>query len=56
MIMLENLLNRYAEQFGDNFPIFYVRGMAEDEIIKLVQKSLDKNKPYEPEYLDDADY
>jgi len=56
MIMLEELLNKYAEQFGDSFPIFAVRGLDEDEIIKIVQSSLDENKQYEPEYLDGVDY
>jgi 2-oxo-4-hydroxy-4-carboxy--5-ureidoimidazoline (OHCU) decarboxylase len=56
MLMLEELLNKYAEQFGDNFPIFAVKGMDEDEIIKLIQSSLDEDKQYEPEYLDGVDY
>lgn len=56
MKMLDELLNRYTEQFDDNFPIFAVRGMDEDEIIKIVQKCLDENKPYDHEYLDGVDY
>ena len=54
--LLDELLNKYAEQFDDNFPIFAVRGKNEDEIIKIIQKCLDENKPFEPKYLDGVDY
>ena len=54
--LLDELLNKYAEQFDDNFPIFAVRGKNEDEIIKIIQKCLDENKHFEPKYLDGVDY
>lgn len=54
-LILEALLTQYVEKFGDNFPLFCIRGMDEDEIIKLVQKSLDDNKPVEVKYLDGVD-
>ena len=55
-LKLEALLTQYAEQFDDNFPIFAVRELDEGEVILAVQKCLDENKPYEPEYLDAVDY
>jgi 2-oxo-4-hydroxy-4-carboxy--5-ureidoimidazoline (OHCU) decarboxylase len=54
--LLDELLSKYAEQFGDNFPIFVVRDKDENEIIKIIQNCLDENMPYEAEYLDDIDY
>lgn len=53
---LDAQLNRYTEQFDDNFPIFAVRGMDEDEIIKIVQKCLDENKPFITDCPDGVDY
>lgn len=54
--LLDELLNKYVEQFDDNFPIFAVRGKDEDEIIKIIQKCLDENQPYKAEYLGGVDY
>lgn len=54
--LLDELLSKYAEQFGDNFPIFVVRDKDENEIVKIIQNCLDENMPYETEYLDDIDY
>ena len=44
MKMLDELLNRYAEQFDDNFPIFAVRGMDEDESSRWIERSVEKHE------------
>lgn len=54
-LILEALLTQYVEKFGDNFPLFCIRGLGEDEIILMLQKSLDENKPVEVKYLDGVD-
>ena len=54
-LKLEALLTQYVEKFGDNFPLFCIRGLGEDEIILMLQKSLDENKPVEVKYLDGVD-
>lgn len=52
--MLEKLLEEYKEKFGDAFPMFVVRNLDDGEIIKLVQKCIEANKPLELE--DGVDY
>lgn len=54
--MLEALLNQYVKQFDYNFPIFAVREKGEDEIIKIIQKCLDENKPFITKCPDGVDY
>lgn len=54
--MLDKLLIEYADQFGDNFPIFDVKHLDEDEIIKIIESAIEKNEPYDPDYQDDVDY
>lgn len=56
MKLLDELLNKYAEQFDDNFPIFAVRGKDEDEIIRTVQSCLQENKPLYVYCPDGVDY
>lgn len=45
--MLNELMNKYVEQFGKNFPIFAVRALSEKEIIAILNKCLQDGKPYE---------
>lgn len=54
--MLDELLIEYADKFGENFPIFQVKHLDEDEITKLVQAAIENNIPFEPEYQDDVYY
>lgn len=54
--MLNELLIQYADQFGDSFPLFQVKQLDEDEIISLVQTSIESNVPYESNYQDNVDY
>ncbi|MGD1817985.1 MAG: hypothetical protein ACPKNR_13210 [Pleomorphochaeta sp.] len=46
---IEIYLDKYIEKFDSNFPYFLVRGMSKNEIIKIINKSLETGKPYEPE-------
>lgn len=54
--MFDKLLDEYQERFEENFPLMLCRTMEEDEIIKIIQKCLDDDEPYEPELNNDADY
>lgn len=54
--MLEKVLSEYTEKFDENFPLFYVRGMDEKEIIELVKQSIIDGVPYEADYDENADY
>lgn len=54
--MIDKVLIEYAEKFSDNFPIFYVKHLDEDAIIKIVQGAIDTNVPYIAKYQDNVDY
>lgn len=53
---MEQKLNEYAKKFGENFPIFMVRGMSEDKVVKTIDECIKNNKPYEVETDDDVSY
>ena len=53
---MEEKLNQYAKHFGENFPIFIARNLTEKEIIKIIDKCINENKPYEVTTDDDCDY
>jgi hypothetical protein len=53
---LERALDMYADHFKDNFPIMAVRHMDEDEMIKMIEKAIKENKPYEADYDDEGVY
>ncbi|URN40897.1 hypothetical protein [Peptoniphilus genitalis] len=50
------ILLEYSEKFKENFPIFIVRDLNEEEIVKLVKDAIENNKPYEPEIEEGALY
>ena len=56
MIMFEKLLTEYADKFDENFPLFQVRHLDEDEIIKLIEAALENDEPYEVEEQENVDY
>lgn len=45
---MDDKLEKYAEQFAENFPLFMVRNLNEDEIIKIIDDCIESGKPYEP--------
>lgn len=48
------LLFEYRKKFGEPFPITVILG--EDELGDVLEKCLKEGKPYEIEYIEDADY
>lgn len=54
--MLDKLLQEYADKFGDNFPLVYVRHLEEKEIIELIKNAINKNEPYEADYSKEGTY
>lgn len=44
---MDELLIKYAEQFGENFPIFCMRGESEKAVCEVIQQCLDSGKPYD---------
>lgn len=54
---MEQKLEEYADRFDENFPLFIVRNMDEDEIIKVIDECLEKGEPYEvKDYDSDVTY
>lgn len=50
---MAELLQKYAEQFGENFPLFTLMGLDDEEIETIIQKCLDDGKPYTPADIGD---
>lgn len=44
--MLEKYLIKYAETFGENFPIYAFMACDENDIIKEIKKCLENKKAY----------
>lgn len=53
---MDELLLAYADKFNQNFPLFMLRGIPEDEIIRLIKKAIEDDKPYKPEMQTGALY
>lgn len=47
---MNTALQKYAEQFEDNFPLYAVRDKTEEEIVKLIEKAIENNEPYDADY------
>ena len=56
MTRLEKLIYTYCDHFHENFPLMLCRGMSEDELCAIIEKSIEQNRPYTPPTMDDADY
>lgn len=50
--MLNELINQYVDRFGENFPIFALRGTPEKEVIAILKQCLQDGTPYEHDELD----
>ena len=44
---LREYLHKYRDLFGEQFPMMACLGMEEDDIIKEIQKCLEKKQPYQ---------
>lgn len=47
---LEELIKIYTRTFKENFPIFSLPSASESTIMEILQKCLEENVPYKPEY------
>lgn len=56
MDRLSELLGIYSDTFSDNFPIFMVMGVSDDNIIKILEDSIKNEVPYEPEIIEGVLY
>lgn len=53
---MSKILLEYSEKFDDNFPVFIVSNLSEEEIIRLAKEAIKNNKPYKPEIEEGAIY
>lgn len=53
---IEKALDIYSEKFEDNFPLFAVNHLDEAEIVQLIKKAIEQDKPYEAKYEDGGAY
>lgn len=43
--MLDNMLDKYKEKFGESFPLFVYRNRTEAEILHTIQECLNTGEP-----------
>jgi len=53
---MDDLLIEYADKFGENFPLFIVRNLDDEEITNLIKTAIEKNEPYGVEIHEDVVY
>ena len=51
---LMNAIAKYQKKFGLSFPYFNVMSMGDDEIVKLIDECIAKDKPYKSSIPKDA--
>ena len=44
--MIEEYLQKYKENFNEQFPLMLCRGCDNDEIIELIKECIESNIPY----------
>lgn len=55
--MFEEVLNRYCEHFNvGGIPTHLFLGVAEDELIAMMEKAIATNEEIKPEFDPDCDY
>ena len=47
------LIEQYVERFHENFPLFALMGLDDEEIEAILQDCLDKGTPYQPPDLEE---
>lgn len=53
---MHELLDKYKERFGEQFPLMLCRMMTDDEISDIINRCLVEGKPYSPELDVDSNY
>lgn len=54
---MEKALERYYQQFGENYPLMIADTKTDEEIIERINRCIETNQPEsEPEYDDNSDY
>ena len=50
---MPELIKQYAEKFNENFPLFALMGLDDEEIEAILQDCLDKGTHYQPPDLEE---
>lgn len=53
---MEELLDKYRAQFGENFPLIVCLSMGDETICEIIQQCLNDNRAYDPDLDPEADY
>lgn len=53
---INELREEYKNKFGEQMPMFLVRHLDDEEIIKLMEDCIKNNKPYDPPLDKDSLY
>lgn len=53
---LDELLDKYQDQFEENFPLMLCRHMDEDEIITIIENCMEDDEPYAPDIDPESNY
>lgn len=43
-------MGRYADEFGETFPVYGVAYESEEELLSIIQKAIKDGKPVKPVY------
>lgn len=46
---MNELIEKYFEQFGEDFPLMRFLGVPEDKVKSLIQGCIDSGEPYDPD-------
>lgn len=52
---MPELIEQYAKKFNENFPLFALMGMDDEEVEAIIQECLDKGTPYRPPDMREKD-
>lgn len=53
---MDELLIKYVDAFGENFPLFMCMGIDDEKIMKIIEDCLKDGVPYEVKQKENAVY
>lgn len=53
---LKHWVDKYTKIFDEQFPLFMLMGIPEEELIQMIQKAIENKEPIEIEHDDETLY
>ena len=50
--MFKEMLTKYVDRFGENFPTFYFKYATEAQVIEIIEECLKKDEPVKLEEIE----